>query len=229
VRFGRKSTKATPPEDVTPSADAAGESVAEQSGETSAATEADEARPAGPRDVADVDLDDGVSRVDLTSLLIAPAPGLELRLQVSESDGAVQSILLTGDEGAVELRVFAASRGGDMWAEVRRQIAAETARQGGTATEHEGRQGIELHCQMTVQTSDGRTGVQPTRVVGFNGPRWFLRATYLGRPAVQPEEAGPFERAVEGLVVRRGDGPMAPGEALPINLPPQARRMTPGA
>ena len=102
---------------------------------------------------------------------------------------------------------------------------------GGSGTEEqitetaEGTQGTELHCQMTVRTADGKTGVQPTRVVGFNGPRWFLRATYLGRPAVQPDQAAEFEKAVDSLVVRRGDGPMAPGEALPITLPPQARRM----
>lgn len=218
MRFGRKSTKsevnakADRPSDATPDT----------------AAEPEESAPrTGPFDISEVDLDDDVQRVDLTSLLVAPAPGLELRLQVQESDGQVQSILLTGDDGAVELRVFAAPRGGDMWGDVRRQIAAETSRQGGTASEVEGRQGTELHCQMTVKTADGRTGIQPTRVVGFNGPRWFLRATYLGRPAVQPETAEAFEAAVESLVVRRGDGPMAPGEPLPINLPPQARRVTP--
>ena len=218
MRFGRRSTKAkaTPAE------------VAEPAVDDASAEQGEAAAPAGPRDVADVDLDDGVQRVDLTSLLIAPVPGLELRLQVSEADNEVQSILLTGEDGAVELRAFASSRGGDMWTEVRQQIAAETSRQGGTATEAEGTQGTELHCQMTVRTADGKTGVQPTRVVGFNGPRWFLRATYLGRPAVQPDQAAEFEQAVDSLVVRRGDGPMAPGEALPITLPPQARRLKSG-
>ncbi|WP_235736130.1 DUF3710 domain-containing protein [Nocardioides alcanivorans] len=217
MKFGRKSTKATETTKVeSPAAGDATEAEVPQTQE-----------PVGPRDVSEVDLEDGVPRVDLTSLLIAPAEGLELRMQVNESDGQVQSVLLTNDEGAVELRVFAAQRGGDMWSEVRKQIAAETSRQGGTATENDGSQGPELHCQMTVRTADGRTGVQPTRVVGFNGPRWFLRATYLGRPAVQPEQAEDFEKAVNALVIRRGDGPMAPGEALPINLPPQARRVKP--
>ncbi|WP_110205429.1 DUF3710 domain-containing protein [Nocardioides daejeonensis] len=227
MKFGRKSTKAKTTEE---SVDAAAPTPADEvETPVEVETPADEASvSAGPRDAGEVDLEgDGVPRVDLTSLLIAPADGLELRLQVNEADGSVQSILLTGEDGAVELRAFAASRGGDMWSDVRRQIAAETSRQGGTATESEGPHGTELHCQMTVRTPDGRTGVQPTRVVGFNGPRWFLRATYLGRPAVQPETAGIFEEAVNSLVVRRGEGPMAPGEALPINLPPQARRMAP--
>ena len=150
-------------------------------------------------------------------------------MQVNEADGAVQSVLLTGPEGAVEIRAFAAPRNGSMWDDVRRQIAAETARQGGTATEREGAFGTELYCEMTVQVADGRTGRQPTRIVGFDGPRWFLRATYLGKAAVDPEFAKPWEQAVSDLVVRRGDGPMAPGEPLPITLPPQARRMAPSA
>lgn len=221
MRFGRKSTKSKQTEK------AAEETTAPAAvdSDAAAAEQGADSEAQGPFDVAEVDLEDGVQRVDLTSLIVPPAPGLELRLQVQESDGEVQSILLAGKQGAVELRVFAAQRGSDMWTEVRQQIAAETSRQGGTATEVEGSQGTELRCQMTVKTSDGRTGVQPTRVVGFNGPRWFLRATYLGEPAVEPEKAGDFERAVESLIVRRGDGPMAPGEPLPINLPPQARRV----
>lgn len=223
MRFGRKSTKSKQAEK------AATEAVMPDAADAPAkdVNESAATNIKGPFDVADVDLEDGVQRVDLTSLIVPPAPGLELRLQVQESDGQVQSILLAGKEGAVELRVFAAQRGGDMWSEVRQQIAAETSRQGGTATEVEGSQGTELQCRMTVKTSDGRTGIQPTRVVGFNGPRWFLRATYLGEPALEPEKAGDFERAVESLIVRRGDGPMAPGEPLPINLPPQARRVQP--
>ncbi len=219
MRFSRKSSKPKTEADATPE-------VVEETAEA----ETPAAVPSGPRDVSEVDLEgDGVQRVDLSSLLIAPADGLELRMQVNEADGQVQSVLLTGPEGAVEIRAFAAVRNGDMWGDVRRQIAAETARQGGTATEQEGAHGTELRCEMTVKTADGRTGRQPTRVVGFNGPRWFLRATYLGKAAVDSGFAAPWEKAVANLVVRRGDGPMAPGEPLPITLPPQARRMAPPA
>ena len=76
---------------------------------------------AGPFDVDDVP-DDGVERVDLGSLLIAPE-GRELRLQVDEATGEVQSVMLAGEDGAVELRAFAAPRDGDLWSEVRPQIA----------------------------------------------------------------------------------------------------------
>ena len=109
---------------------------------------------------------------------------------------------------------------------VRRQIASETSRGGGTATEREGRWGTELECQQQVRTADGRAGHQQTRIVGVNGPRWFLRATYLGRPAVDPDNAAEFEEVVAKVVVRRGDAAMPPGDPLPIVLPSNARRVS---
>ncbi len=91
----------------------------------------------GPYDVDDLP-DDGIKRVDLGSLLIEPEGGRELRVEVSESTGDVNSVMLAGQDGAVELRAFAAPRNGDLWSQVRPQIAADMAQRGGTATEREG-------------------------------------------------------------------------------------------
>jgi hypothetical protein len=156
---------------------------------------------------------------------VAPPPaGVEVQLQVDEESQTVLAVLLTGDNAAMELRAFAASRGGDFWAEVRPQLASETARHGGTATEQAGPFGTELVCRVPVQTPDGTSGMQASRVIGVNGPRWFLRATVMGRPAVEPEASGPWEDALRSLVVRRGAGAMPPGEALELTLPPGTER-----
>lgn len=216
MKFGRKSRTTEP--------SPAAETIAPVTDE--AGPEDDIPAPSGPYDFSEVDVEnDGVERVDLGGMLIAPADGLELRLQVDETSGDVQSVMIAGSTGAVEVRAFASQRNGDLWTDVRRQIASETSRQGGTATEQEGTHGTELMCHRVVRTADGTTSQQPSRIVGFNGPRWFLRATYVGSPAVNTEEAGPWEAAVASVVVRRGDGPMAPGDQLPITLPPQARRV----
>jgi hypothetical protein len=180
----------------------------------------------GPHDIDDVDVEnDGVERVDLGGMLIAPADGLELRVQVDEVTTQVQSVMMAGPDGAVELRPFAASRGGDMWDDVRRQIAADTAQRGGTASEREGTWGTELTCQVQVTTPEGRVGRQESRVVGVQGPRWLLRATFLGKPATSPETAGRYEDVVSAVVVRRGTVAMAPGDPIPLTLPPTARRI----
>jgi hypothetical protein len=184
------------------------------------------ASAAGPFDADDLP-DDDVKRVDLGSLLIEPEAGRELRLQVDEKSGSVQSVVLAGKDGAIEVRAFAAPRNGDLWSEVRPQIAADMARKGGTATEREGRFGPELVCQMQVQRKEGGTATQPSRIVGINGPRWLLRATFFGRPALEPDQAGEWEDAIAKIAVRRGDHAMRVGEPLPVTMPDEARRASP--
>jgi hypothetical protein len=177
--------------------------------------------PAGPYDSEEMPHAGEGERVDLGSLLITPEPDRELRIQVDEASGAVQSVVLAGPDGALELRAFAAPRGGDLWSEARPQIAAEVAQSGGTATEREGPWGTELVCQ--VGQRGGNT--QITRVIGINGPRWMLRASLLGQPAVKPEEAGAWEDSIRKIAVHRGAQAMPVGESLPVVMPAQARRV----
>ncbi|MFZ2013021.1 MAG: DUF3710 domain-containing protein [Nocardioides sp.] len=178
----------------------------------------------GPWD-SDETPDDGLDRIDLGSLRIAALEGTELQLQVDEQTGDVQAAMLAAPDGALELRAFAAPRHGDLWSEVRPQIAADVAQHGGTATERDGRWGVELVCQMQVVGPDGNRAIQPSRIVGVNGGRWLLRATFLGRPAVEPENAEAWEDALAAVVVHRGTHAMPAGDALPLVLPHDAQRM----
>lgn len=178
----------------------------------------------GPFDADGLDLDDGVERLDLGALLIAPNPGRELRLQVDEASQAVQSVLVAGEDGAVELKAFAAVRNGDLWSDIWPQIAADMRRRGGRVEEREGPFGIELVGAVPVDIGNGEVREQPSRVVGVNGPRWLLRATFLGRPAVQPDDPGDWADVLDTVVVRRGGQAMPPGDALPLRLPPNATR-----
>ena len=183
-----------------------------------------EARAQGPWDASEVELDEqDETRVDLGGLVVKGRPGLELRLQVDEASQQVAAVLLVDPEGALELRPFAAPRNGDIWSEISKQIAAETARRGGTATHAEGPYGTELHVAMPATMPDGQPATQPSRVLGIAGPRWLLRATFLGRPAVSPQEDGELESALRDVVVVRGSEPMAPGDPLPLVMPDDAR------
>jgi hypothetical protein len=222
VKFRRKkSDQATQP-DPSPSAPGEVGDPAEASPESAA--DAPAARPSGPWDSAEVDLEAGAGdRVDLGGLLVRGRPGLELRLQVDEKSQQVAAVMLTNKEGAVELRPFAAPRGGGIWEDIRKQIAAETARRGGTATEADGPYGTELRVVMPAKTPDGQPATQPSRVLGIEGPRWLLRATLLGRPAVEPDPDGELESALRDVVVVRGTGPMAPREPLPLVMPSNAK------
>lgn len=190
--------------------------------ETAGEDRTDAEAVAGPYDVDELP-EDGVPRLDLGSLLVAPLPDRELRVQVDEQSGEVRAVLLATEEGALELRAFAAPRHGDLWSDIRPQIAADAARRGGTATEREGRFGTELVCEVQLARPDGQTGTQTSRVIGVNGPRWLLRATFLGEPAREPEAAAEWEAAIAQLAVRRGNHAMPVGEQLPLNLPDGAQ------
>ncbi|GAA1910783.1 hypothetical protein GCM10009737_10310 [Nocardioides lentus] len=217
MRFRRKGATGA-----APGSDPAGTTA--EAGDTTTDADGQPDTGAGPYDVDDVDVA-GTERVDLGSLLIAPSAGREVRVQVDEKTQAVRSVLVAGPDGAMELRAFAAPRNGDLWSEVRPQIVADLERRGGRATEREGRFGTELVCRMTVQRQDGTPAEQPSRVLGFNGPRWLLRATLLGKPAVSAEDAKPWEDAFAEVVVRRGAHAMAVGDPLPIVLPDTARKL----
>ncbi len=203
-----------------------GDDLAQLDEETEETEETAEEPVTGPFDVDDLPEDD-VQRVDLGSLLIEPKPGQDLRLQVDEASGNVSSVVLAGKDGAIEVRAFAAPRNGDLWSEVRPQIAADMAQKGGTATEREGRFGPELLCNMQVQRKEGGSTTQPSRIVGINGPRWLLRATFFGRPAAEPDKAGEWEDAITRIAVRRGDHAMRVGEPLKVTMPEGARRAAP--
>jgi hypothetical protein len=226
VKFRRKTNAAesTGNQPAEPSVDPS----AEQSGDPAEPTEATagtggNVRANGPWDVSEVELEEGdESRIDLGGLLVRSRPGLELRLQVDEKSQQVAAVLLVASDGAVELRPFAAPRNGDIWDGIRKQIAAETARRGGTATEADGVYGKELRVVMPVTTPEGKSATQPSRVMGIAGPRWLLRATFLGRPALTPTPTGDVESALREVVVVRGSAPMAPGDPLPLVMPSDA-------
>ena len=190
--------------------------------------EPETAVPGGPFDITEVDVEEREC-VDLGSLLVTPVEPMELQLQVDEESGQVMAVVLVAEEGALELRAFAASRGGGAWDELRPRIAAEMARMGGTTDEQEGTFGTELMCMVPMETPDGEPATQPSRIAGHEGPAWLLRSTLMGRPALDTDLAGPWEETIRQVVVRRGREAMPPGAPLPLTLPPEARRVDPDA
>jgi uncharacterized protein DUF3710 len=181
----------------------------------------EEPRGEGPFDSTEVDpaILTEEDRIDLGALVITGMPGMELRLQVDEATNEVQAVLLVLEDSALELRAFAAPKTSGIWNEVRREIAGEATRMGGTASETEGPFGTELVLVVPVEDPEGQIFSQTSRVIGVDGPRWLLRATVLGRAAVEPDAAPPMEQSLRNVVVVRGTEPMAPRESLALRLP----------
>ena len=204
-RRRREPTRAEPPEVTDPPP----ETEVETSGRTT-----------GPYDAADITIDpEDETRINLGALVIPIRPEVDVRLHVEEQSGQVVSALLVTADSGLELRAFAAPRREGIWADVRREIAAEATRRGGTASERDGQFGTELTVVLPATGPDGQPATQPSRMVGVDGPRWLLRGTFMGEAAVQPAPDGVLEQAFRDVVVVRGDAPMAPREPLPLSLP----------
>ncbi|GEM_PF-72067 len=162
-------------------------------------------------------------RLDLGSLLVPVAEGLDIQVNVAEEQGVWVAVVR--GESALQLQAFAAPKSSGLWDEVRREIADEIAKTGGSSREAGGPFGPELHAQVRPEPGGGqRQPPVPVRFLGVDGPRWFLRGVISGPAARRPELARPFEQVFADVVVVRGDHPAPPRDLLEITLPEEARQ-----
>lgn len=159
------------------------------------------------------------ARVDLGSLWLPTVPGMELRMEIDRRTQQVTGAACVVAGSGLQLQVFAAPRTEGIWAEIRAEIAASIAEQGGSADDVPGPFGRELLTQLPVSSGDGRSGVRPARFVGVDGPRWFLRGVFSGKAAVDPQAATVLEEVFAQIVVVRDGTPRPPRELLPLHVP----------
>lgn len=219
--FGRRSDRGTGAEpdtgELDPEVDAVAEADAEGSEQDSPSRPGLSARPDGPWDVSERDETEGY--VDLGALRLRGREGMELRLDVEEATGSVTAATIQLGGSAVQLQAFAAPRSEGLWPEIRTELVSGIIGQGGSADEQAGVFGTEVLARIPVVSSDGRTGHQPARFAGIDGPRWFLRAVFHGPAVSEPQAALELESVVREVVVVRGAEAMAPRDLLPLTLP----------
>ena len=151
----------------------------------------------GPWDVTETC--PGRERIDLGSLLVPTAQGLDVQLN------------------------FAAPKRAGLWDDIRRELIDELNAAGGRGEEAEGPFGPEVRARVPAEPSAG-TGSQPARFLGADGPRWFLRGVISGPAAGQPAQAKVLEDVFADTVVVRGEHPMPPRDLLELRLPAEAQR-----
>lgn len=185
-------------------------------------------RSQGPWDASEVPDPGAAGRLDLGALWMPGVEGMELRVEMDQETERVVAVSVVLGESALQVQPFAAPRTGGLWDEVRADIAAGIAAQGGATLEQEGVFGSELLAQVPARTPEGKVALQVARFIGVDGPRWFLRGLVTGAAYHDPEAAAPLEGIFRGIVVVRGDAPMPRGELLAMRLPPQAVAPGPG-
>lgn len=176
-----------------------------------------DSRANGPWDYSEAPTDPGVERIDLGALLVTPTAGIDVQAQADQSTGTVSQLTFNRPDSMVQVQPYAAPRSGGMWDDIRTQISASINSSGGLVEVADGPFGPELRAQ--VVPSDGSAGLQPARFCGIEGPRWFLRAVFLGAAARPGEAADALEAMVRSLVVVRGSEAMPVGAPIPIRLP----------
>lgn len=160
-------------------------------------------------------------RVDLGSLLIPVHPEQEVELNVAGEQIVAASVTI--GRSSLQVQAFAAPKSGDLWEDVRVELAQEIRNLGGQAQEADGPFGPELQARVPTEPGSGQTGLQPARYIGVDGPRWLLRGTISGQAATRPELARPLEELFADVVVVRGDHPAPPRDLLEIQLPAEMR------
>ena len=216
MRFSRKAGQDVPEASPDPTADEAGANTEERP----------DPRAGGPWDATErAEDEEREGYLDLGALAFPGHPQVQVQLQVDEASGQVAAVLVVAEDGAMELRVFAAPRNEDIWDDVRTQMAGEAKRRGGDSRDVEGPYGTALQMVVPVVTPEGEQAAQQSTVLGIAGPRWLLRASMYGRPAREWRPDGLIESLLREVVVDRGGQPMTPGQALPLRLPPQAQQV----
>ncbi|MHB1063198.1 MAG: DUF3710 domain-containing protein [Georgenia sp.] len=181
------------------------------------ADETGQAAGRGPFDVDDVP--DLGARVDLGAVRVPARAGMQLRLEVEKKSQQIVAVTLGFEGSAMQLQVFAAPRTVGIWEELREEISASVAKQGGTSERTEGPFGPELVTRLPVKGVDGTTGLRPARFIGVDGARWFLRGVVTGKAAVDGTAAAALEEVFADVVVVRGSEARAPRDVLMLQAP----------
>lgn len=176
-------------------------------------------RHEGPWDSSERSPDGDPTYLDLGALLVRIREGLDVQLPTDGDSQDIGSVVLVAENAALELRAFAATRSGGLWEEVRDDLILEVARLEGECEQVDGPFGPELRIKVPAVLPDGQEGFQPSRIVGVEGPRWLLRATFLGDAGLNPSDDGLLMDTLRDVIVVRGAEPRIPREALLLTLP----------
>lgn len=206
------------PDDTAPVGDAAAADDTEGAEDASAAVPV----PPGPYDSSAVPASE-VTRIDIGAMQIAGFTDLQIHFEPDPSGARVVSIVAAYQDAALRLQPLAAPRSGGLWDDMRPQITESIVGIGGDIEEVEGTFGPELHGVVPATTPEGEQVRQPVRLIGVEGPRWLLHGVFMGTAVDNERMAELFEDVFRQTVVVRGDQPMAPGDVIPIQLPPDAQ------
>ncbi|MFD6921056.1 DUF3710 domain-containing protein [Streptomyces sp. NPDC059944] len=134
----------------------------------------------GPWDASETPVPADTERIDYGVMKTPRLEGAETRpLYAGER---IVGVIVRFGGHAFSLQVYRA-RGRPLWHAVRPKIINRVRDQGGSAEGAESSFGAEVRAQIPV-ARNGQRMLQPTRIVGCDGPGWLLRGVYGGPAAL---------------------------------------------
>ena len=167
----------------------------------------------GPWDVNDENVPDYDEYLDLGAYYLPFLKGIELRIKANRATQTILGSTITYGSSSLEIEAFAAPKTLGLWDDVRADLLESNP----SASESDGVFGTELKLPVTVK--GGKT--VNTRIVGVDGPRWMLRGIFSGKAAIDPDdkETQALNLFFSGIVVERGEEPLAPRDLIPMHPP----------
>ena len=167
----------------------------------------------GPWDVNDEEVPDYDDYLDLGAYYLPFMQNIELRIKANRATQQVLGSTITYGKSSLEIEAFAAPKTLGLWDDVRADLIEANK----AASEVEGVFGTEL--KLPVNVKGGKT--VNTRIVGVDGPRWMLRGIFSGKAAIDPDspETEALNKFFAGIVVERGEEPLAPRDLIPMHPP----------
>lgn len=179
-------------------------------------------RENGPFDISEVDLGaDDVERIDLGALIFTPFEGMNFQLQIDPETRKAPAVLVSDDESAIEIALFAAPRDTSLIGEIRQDMIKATQDRGGKVKLAEGPFGTEIRRAIPIGEGKEQQIVE-SRVWFVGGDRWLLRGVLLGKAASETGVGNASELLYEffsNVVVVRGNEPKVPSDLIELKVP----------
>lgn len=172
----------------------------------------DETDPGAPSE----ELDSGRA-INFGALRLQVPEGIEVQVQADQTSGRITQLSLRDGDSGMQLQPYASRKSGGMWPEVIDSLKSSINSSGGLVETAQGQFGTEVVAQIQAGVETG--SLQPARFVGVDGPRWFLRAVFMGKAARDNQAATRLTEILTSALVVRGGSAMAPGAPLVMSLP----------
>lgn len=178
-------------------------------------------RPKGPFDITEVETTDfSKGYMDLGAIKVPIRKNVSYRLEQEQAKQKVFAVSAVHENSTLQIQAFAAPRSGGQWEEIRQEMYDQNKNaQGATVTVEEGEFGNELLIRIPAELPDGRKGERIARFLGIDGPRWMIRAMFMGKAALQKEHAELLSEILKNTVIDRGERPLPARQMLDLTPP----------